>query len=102
MSKTKRNDKGQYTKNRAMKRLAMSWVATLASLGLLYGAGGAVLATFGSFRSCDANNTGLFIRNCGKESLNVGDVIIIGLFITSAALVASVFTASLRMTRKGI
>ncbi|MDB5170554.1 MAG: hypothetical protein JWO35_248 [Candidatus Saccharibacteria bacterium] len=99
MSKTKRNDKGQFAK-RSAKFTVFSWFASFASLGLLYAAGAAVYSTFGSFRSCGANSSGLAITSCGKQSINIGDLIILGLFVASALLAVSLFTAAWRMTLK--
>lgn len=99
---TKRNSRGQYAKPASAKKLVAIWSASIASLGLLYASGGAVMSTFGSFRSCDVNNTGLYIRSCGKQSLSVGDVIIIAVFVAAAALSVSLFTAAWRLTTRKV
>lgn len=97
---SKRNSKGQYAGDLSKRKLGLSWLGSLFSLGLLYVTGGAVLSTIGSFRSCNANSSGLFVRNCGKQSLNVGDFIIFAVFIASAALTVSAITAAWRITAR--
>lgn len=92
--KTRRDNNGKFAK-RSLKFVIFSWAVSFASLGLLYAAGSAVYAIFASFRSCDANNTnGLSITACGKLSLNLGDVVIIGLFVAASALTVTLFTAA--------
>ncbi|MDL2363141.1 MAG: hypothetical protein QFB86_02020 [Patescibacteria group bacterium] len=100
MNKLKRNDKGQFAKDRSPKVLVFSWLSTLLSVILLYITSRAVMSTIGSFRSCDANSSGLIVRDCGKHSLNFGDIVILALFVAAAALTVSAFTASLRITRR--
>lgn len=78
-----------------------TWVCSLLSTGLLYLAAIAVDADLASFRSCSANSSGLTISNCGKQSLNPGDLILIALLILSACLTVTLFTAAWRMTRRG-
>lgn len=96
----KRNDRGQYARGGSRKFRMFSWVMSFFSLGLLYVSGVAVSSTFGAFRPCSSNNTGLVVNGCGKQSLNLGDLIILTLFVAASALVASLFTASWRMTRR--
>lgn len=92
--KARRDNNGKFAK-RSLKFVIFSWALSFASLGLLYAAGAAVYSIFASFRSCDANTSnGLSITSCGKLSLNVGDVVIIGLFIAASALVVTLFTAA--------
>lgn len=93
MSKPKRDNNGKFAK-RSLKFVIFSWFVSFLSLGLLYAAGTAVYSIFGSFRSCDANSTGLTIASCGKQALNFGDLVIVGLFIACAALVVTLFTAA--------
>lgn len=77
--------------------IAGSWIASMLSLGLVYAAAIAVRSDFAAFKSCSANDSGLMVSDCGKHSLNTGDFVLILLFILSAALTLSLFTASLRM-----
>jgi hypothetical protein len=100
MNKSKRNDKGQYARDRTPKRVAFSWIMAGLSTALLYVTGQAVLATTGSFRSCSVNNTGLFVRNCGKTSPGFGDVVIVVVFIAAAAMTVSTVTTALRITKR--
>ncbi len=93
LNKTRRDNKGKFAK-KSLKFVIFSWLASLVSLGILYAAGAAVYSIFSSFRSCDANSAGLSIVSCGKQSLNFGDLVIVGLFIASAALVITLFTAA--------
>jgi hypothetical protein len=95
---SKRDDQGRYARKGSPKYIAFIWIFSLLSAGLLLVAGKAVLGVFGSFRSCESN-VGLVVRSCGKNSINLGDAIIIGLFILTAFLAVSLFTASLRTTR---
>lgn len=96
----KRNDKGQFKRGGSRNFRIFSWVMSFLSLGLLYASGAAVSSTFSAFRPCSSNNTNLVVNGCGKQSLNLGDLIILALFVVSSALVASLFTASWRMTRR--
>lgn len=96
----KRNEQGQYARNGSKKMMLLSWLGSLASIALLLAAGAAVLSSFSAFRSCDSNSSGLSINACGKQSLNIGDFVLVGLFILTAALTVSVCTASWRMTIK--
>lgn len=98
-SKPRRDDKGKF-KKRSLKFVILSWLASFASLGLLYAAGAAAYSIFGSFRSCDINSAGLSIASCGKQSMNIGDLAILGLFIASATLAVSLCTAAWRATLK--
>lgn len=97
---SKRNDQGQFAKAPAKRSLVGSWLLSLLSIGLLWGTASMVKGNFASFRSCSANNNGLYLTNCGKQSLNGGDIVIIGLFLLSAFLTLSLFTHSWRLTRR--
>lgn len=77
-----------------------TWLASLLSVGLLYVSGKILSVDLSAFRSCAENNSGLFLTNCGKKGLNLGDLALLGLFIACTALTLSLFTAALRMTRR--
>jgi hypothetical protein len=98
MSKRKRDDKGQYAKHHSTKFIAFVWLSSFLSLGLLYLSARVLAADFASFRSCSSNSS-LAIHNCGKGSLNFGDIGLVLLFILSATMVVSLFTAAWRLTR---
>jgi hypothetical protein len=100
MSKRKRDDQGKYAKRHSAKFIALLWIASFLSLGLLYFSAGAVESDFAGFRSCSSNSS-LAIHSCGKDSLNLGDVGLVLLFILAAAMVVSLFTAAWRVTRNG-
>ena len=99
MSK-KRDNEGKFARQYSTKFIIISWICTILSLLLLYAAGNAVTDSVAAFQSCNSNSTGLSIHNCGKQALNIGDIIIFGLFTLSAALTVSLFTASWRATRR--
>lgn len=99
MSKV-RNSEGKYAKAYSKKFIAFLWFSSLVSILLLYLAGTALTDTMSAFQSCSGNSTGLSISNCGKQGLNVGDIIIFTLFVLSAALTVSLVTASLRATKR--
>jgi hypothetical protein len=79
--------------------IAATWVAGLLSVGLVYISGKILSVDLSAFRSC-ADNNGLALANCGKRGLNMGDLALLGLFIACAALMMSLFTAALRMSRR--
>lgn len=95
----RRNEDGKFAVQHSFKHLAFLWVCSILSIGLLYLAGNALTDSIAAFQSCDTNNTGLSISSCGKQGLNVGDVILFALFAASAALTVSLFTMSWRKTR---
>lgn len=76
-----------------------TWVASFASVVLLYFAWRVLSADVTSFRSCNHSN-GLMIANCGKASVNIGDIIMVGLFIACSLLTITLFTAGWRMLRR--
>jgi hypothetical protein len=89
--------KKKQIKRRSPGFIVAAWIASILSLGLVYVAAVAVRADFASFRSCSANDSGLMVTDCGKHSLNAGDLLLLVLFMACAALALSLFTASLRM-----
>lgn len=95
MSK-RRDIEGKFARRRSPGFIAASWIASCLSLGILYAAGLAVSSDFAQFRSCNTND-GLSLHSCGKQSINVGDLVLIILFILAAVLVVTLFTASWRM-----
>ena len=98
---SKRRDlSGRYAVKRSPKFVAVCWVGSVLSLALLYVLAKAVIADAASFRSCSANDAGITVVNCGKASVNFGDVLLIGLFILSAALTVSLFTAAWRVSQR--
>lgn len=99
MSKV-RNSEGKYAKPYSKKFILSLWVGSILSIFLLYLAGTALTDTMSAFQSCSSNSTGLSISNCGKQGLNVGDIIIFVLFALSATLTVSLVTASLRATKR--
>ena len=74
-------------------------IMAIASLVLLGITGKMLSVDFAGFRSCSDNSSGLFLATCGKQSLNLGDLALIGLFLACIALSMSLLTASWRMVR---
>lgn len=98
---SKRRDlSGRYATRRSPKFIAGAWVAGFLSVGLLYVISRVFTSDLASFRSCNANNSGLSIVSCGKQSPNFGDVLIFLVFVMAAALTVSLFTAAWRFSRK--
>jgi hypothetical protein len=79
--------------------VAVIWLGSIVSLGILAFMALAVKSDLASFRSCNANSSGLSITSCGKQGLNIGDILLLGLFILSAALVVTLLTAASRTIR---
>ena len=80
--------------------MAATAVGTLISFGILWLAGMAVSSDLASFRSCSSNNTGLYVRTCGKQGLNTSDIFLLILFILAGCMVVSLLTAAWRMIRR--
>jgi len=95
-----RNSEGKFAKAYSKKFILFLWFSSFLSILLLYFAGTALTDTMSAFQSCNTNSTGLSISNCGKQGLNLGDIIIFVLFGLSATLTVSVVTASLRATKR--
>jgi small-conductance mechanosensitive channel len=91
--------RAQKAKSKASKTVFSSWLFALASAFLLYLVGKITVSNFSQFRSCDANVTGLTIQNCGKQSFNFGDLLVLVLFALTAALVVSLFTHAWRLSK---
>ena len=97
----KRNMKGQFVEGHSRPFIASFWIAGTSSLGLVWLATRAVLSDLGSFRSCSEGTGVLGITSCGKQSLNVGDFVLMGLLALSAGFSFSLLTGAYRATRKG-
>ena len=97
---SKRDQYGQYVKRRSPLLIVTTWLCSFVSVGLLFLAGLAVKSDLASFKSCKANDNGLVVVACGKQSLNWGDAFLIGMFVLAAVLVVTLFTAAWRMTRR--
>jgi hypothetical protein len=90
----------QGPKRPSVPALISLWFVATISLLLLVPTGAAIMADSGSFRSCSVNGSGLFIENCGKRTLNGGDVLIGILFLGSLTVVVCLFTHAFRLTRR--
>ena len=97
----KRNSKGQFVHAHSKAFMAALWLASLISLVLLWLSARAVMSDFGSFRSCSASTGILTLSSCGKQSLNLGDFALLGLFALAVCFAFSLLTAAWRATRKG-
>jgi hypothetical protein len=100
MSKAATKAKASTLKRPNAAALISLWVVSLASILLLLPTGSVMSADAGSFRSCSANSTDLFIENCGKRGINGGDILVLFLFFGSLAVVVSLFTHAWRLTRR--
>jgi len=87
-------------KRRSPAVIGIAWVASVLSLLLVYGAGSALVQVLLSFRSCNRNDTGLYVLNCGKQSITMGDLLLIILFVLTIILSISLFTGAWRATRR--
>lgn len=98
---SKRNHKGQFVEGHSTLFIGSMWAASAGSLVLVWLAARAVVSDFGSFRNCNTSTGIMSVSTCGKQSLDLGDFIILGLFALSACLSFSLVTAAWRATRKG-
>lgn len=78
--------------------IILSWLAAVFSIALAYFFGRASVAAFGSLRSC-ASTTIAQASNCGKPSLNAGDLMLVALFMLSLLFMMSALTHAWRITR---
>ncbi len=97
----KRNMKGQFVEGHSRAFIVSFWVAAVLSLGLVWFAIKAVLSDLGSFRSCSEGTGVIGITTCGKQSMNIGDFVLMGLLALSAGFSFSLLTGAWRATRKG-
>ena len=97
----KRNMKGQFVEGHSRAFIVSFWAAGVLSLGLIWFAVKAVLSDLGGFRSCSESTGVLGITTCGKQSMNIGDFVLIGLLALSACFSFSLLTGAWRATRKG-
>ena len=86
--------------HRSPSVIIWSWVGAVVSLVLVWPAVLVAVADLSGLRSCNVNSSGLTISSCGKQSLNIGDFIILILFIGVAVLAVSAVTHALRMSRR--
>lgn len=101
MSKAKRNHKGKFVRSHSKAFIVTAWTLSVISLGPLWLASRAAMSDIGSFRSCNTGTGILAISSCGKKSLDLGDLIILGLLVLSACLSFSLLTGAWRATNKG-
>ncbi len=80
--------------------IVLAWLAAIASLALVYAAANAMVSDILSFRSCNANSSGLTIVNCGKSAITMGDVLLALLLLLALALSVSLFTGAWRASRR--
>ena len=91
----------QYTlQRRPIGTIIWSWVAAVASLLFLVPAGGMVVADAAAYRPCSINSSGLSVRVCGRRSLDMSDLVLIGLFLGALLIVICATTHAVRMSRK--
>jgi len=82
------------------KSLALIWLAVLVSLAVAVGVGWFLTGDLIAFRSCGHNNTGLSISNCGKQGLNVSDILVILVFIAAVSVTLSLIGRAWKMSRR--
>jgi hypothetical protein len=78
--------------------LALCFASTLA----VWYAWRAFASDIMSFRSCASNNSNLVsdVVSCGKHGVNIGDLILFGLFVATGLLCFGMWTHVVRMVRK--
>jgi hypothetical protein len=86
--------------HRSASVMIWSWVGAVASVGLLWPAVLVMAADLSGLRSCNVNNSGLTSSACGKQSLNIGDFIILILVLSVAVLAFCAVTHAVRMSRR--
>lgn len=86
------------TARRSPTPLILSWLVAVFSIALAYFFGRASVAAFGSLRSC-ASTTIAQASNCGKQSLNAGDLMLVALLVLSLLFMLSAVTHAWRLTR---
>ena len=99
MSKRDQNP-AKVPKQRSASFIIAIWVGSVLSLLLLWAAASAFVADMWSLRSCNGNSGSLLVTNCGKQSLNPGDLMLFILLALSACLTVSLFTAAWRISRR--
>ena len=87
-------------KTRSPIMIVATLIGLCLSVGVLYLMGSIIKNDFSQFRSCGVNNNGLTVVDCGKHSLNSGDVMLLLLFFLSAVLVVTLCTATWQMVRR--
>ena len=97
---SRRDDHGKFAARPATWKLVTSWVISVLSLMLLWASAKWVFGDFGSFRSCNNSSDGITIASCGKSSVNLGDLMLIVLFVLIAFFALSVCTYAVRLTRR--
>lgn len=91
--------KAKRTRTRSPGFIIMTWVSAVLSVGLMLLVGNGFKADIAGFRPCSVNNSGLTLSTCGRQGINIGDLVFFGLFVLSACLVVTLFTAGWRMSR---
>ena len=83
-----------------MTTIIWSWLGALVSIMFLVPAGGMVAADAAAYRPCSINSSGLTVSVCGRRSLDMSDLVLIGLFIGALLIVICATTHAVRMSRK--
>jgi hypothetical protein len=96
-----RSASGKFTQRKPMRVLAAWWGSSAFSLVVVWLAARAVMSDLGGFRSCSGDTQILTVDSCGKQSLNLGDMILLGLLALAAFMSFSLLTAAWRATKKG-
>lgn len=93
----------QYSyQRRPISTIIWSWLGALISLLFLVPAGAMVVADAAAYRSCSINSSGLSVSVCGRHSVGVSDLVLIGLFLGALLIVICAATHAVRMTRKSL
>ncbi len=74
------------------------WLGTVLSAGIFITLAKIVISDFESFRSCSAD-VGLVAADCGKQSINPGDVLLCLFFVMSAILLVCCATVAWRVSK---
>lgn len=97
---SKRDKQGQYARRRSPVFIVMVWLSSILSLGLVYLTAKVAMSQLIAFRSCNGNSNGLTVVSCGKQSLNLGDIVLIALFILAMILSFKLFLTAWRLTSR--
>lgn len=88
---SRRDKEGKYARQYSTAAIASMILGALLCLLITYLIGKFLWNDLAAFRSCSHNDTGLAIQSCGKQRLNGGDVVVIGLFLVGIAITINVF-----------
>ena len=89
-----------YRQRRPLGVILWSWVGAIVSLAFMVPAGFMLVADAAAYRPCSINSSGLTLSTCGRRSVDISDLVLLGLFIGAVLLVVGACTHAVRMSRK--